>query len=614
MNTSPRPNNVVDLLAAQVERVPHHAALSWVSDGGMETLTWTQYRDLILDAAAGLLGMGVRSGDTVAILAPNVVEHYVGDIAALHCGAATVSLYPTLVHEQLAHILGDASPAVVIVIDDAAAARVERALPSGSGARIVVIRPDGGESGPRRSWRRLLADGRAHLHTVRPEIARRVADRGGADPAVYVYTSGTTGMPKGVILTHENLLFQIDAFDRMGFFLGGYRTISYLPLAHVAERLWSLYFPLANGGNVLLCPAASDLEACLRIQHPTFFMGVPRIWEKLRDSARRLLAEERYAARAAEVEGDRRTLLELWNRQQNGSLSSVDQVRGMRAGEGVLADLRRELGLDWTINPGSGAAALSDDLRDFWASLGVPLINGYGLSETTAVAVWERVGGSARGSSGFAVPGCEVRIADDGEILVRSPGNTPGYRNIDNAASGLYVDGWLATGDIGHLDGAGRLYVTDRKKEIIVNAAGKNIAPTAIEEKVAGRGIIGQAVAVGDDRPYVVSVMTVDPVALAAFASERGIDGDAAQLVQHAEVIAEAQRIVDAGNERLSRPEQIKRFALVADRWSVETEELTPTLKLRRRVVAARYADLIESIYAAPATHAVPVVAASNGA
>lgn len=598
---TPEPSHVVQLLERQAARTPDHPALSWLTDDILHTLTWAEYRHQVWTVASRFLEMGVQQGETVAILAPNIVEHYVADLAAILCGGATVSLYPTLVEEQLAHILADARPVVVVTADTAAADRIRGLLPEGSNPSFVCVRGAGEGSGsPHLSWVELLEDGSAGLEVNGAELTSRLASSGGDDVATYVYTSGTTGMPKGVTLTHANLLFEIDASDRMGFFAGGYRVVSYLPLAHIAERLWSLYFPLGTGGNVLLCPDQSQLLTCMKLQRPTFFMGVPRVWEKLRDAARMILSTEPYVNRAGEVAEDRAVLAQAWTQSQEGSLGSDDHVRALKAREGILYDLRRELGLEWTVVPASGAAALPEDLRDFWRSIGVDLAQAYGLSETTGVAVWERVGGARRGSVGFAVPGCEIEIAEDGEILVRSPGNTPGYRNADREESGLFVGDWLATGDVGHLDGDGRLYVTDRKKELIVNGSGKNISPTAIEEKLAGQGFISQAVAIGDGRPYVTGLMTVDERALLSFARDRGIEGTLSDLILDPVVLEEAQRMVDRANERLSRPEQVKRFRLVDDQWSVDSGDLTPTFKLRRRAVLARYSAVINDLYEQP--------------
>lgn len=601
MDTS-KPTHLVHLLDRQAQRTPDHPAMCWVDGDDLVTLTWAEYRHQVWAAASRFLEIGVAHGETVAILAGNVVEHYVADMAAILCGAATVSLYPTLSDDQLTHILADSRPVVVVTADTTAADRLRRVLPEGSTAHFVCVNETGTRSGGQYdSWTELLQQGKARFETNAVELDKRLAASGSDDVATYVYTSGTTGMPKGVILTHANLLYEIDAFDQMGLFVGGYRVISYLPLAHIAERLWSLYFPLKTGGNVLLCPDQDQLLACLRLQRPTYFMGVPRVWEKLRAGASMILSSPPYAARAAEVAADREVLAEAWSLMQDAGLTPEHRARVLKAREGVLADLRRDLGLDWTLTPASGAAALPEDLRDFWCSIGVDLTQAYGLSETSGVALWERNGGGSRGSVGFALPGFEVAIADDGEILVRGPGNTPGYRNISNEESGLFVDdGWLATGDVGRLDENGRLFVTDRKKELIVNGAGKNISPTAIEDKIAGRGFINQVAAVGDGRPYVAGLMTVDERALRTFAQERGIEGDLPELIEHPAVLEEAQRIVDLANERLSRPEQVKRFRLVADEWSVDSGDLTPTFKMRRRAVVARYASVVDDLYTQP--------------
>lgn len=592
------PTHVVQLLEQQAERIPDHPALTWIVDGVPAVLTWAQYRHQVWSMASRFLELGVEPGETVAIFAPNVVEHYVADLAASLCGAATVSLYPTLVDEQLIHVLADARPVLVITQDGRAAERLSQALPKGSRARFICVGTGAELADGNLSWAEAQADGYARLQDNVSELRGRLADSRTSDPATYVYTSGTTGMPKGVTLTHGNLLSEIDAFDRMGFFIGGYRVVSYLPLAHVAERLWSLYFPLRTGGTVMLCPEQGQLLSYLKLQRPTFFMGVPRVWEKLRDAALAMLSSEPYASRAEEVAADRAVLLEDWARAHDDNPSAAgDRTRALKAREGILHQLRRDLGLDSTVNPASGAAGLPEDLRDFWRSIGVDLTQAYGLSETTGVATWERIGGARRGSAGYAVPGCEIRIAGDGEILLRGQGMTPGYRNLDRNASGLFVGDWLATGDIGYLDEAGRLYVTDRKKELIVNASGKNISPTAVEEKIAGCGFINQAVAVGDARPYVTALLNVDPSLLVSFASERGIEGAVSELVCHPAVVEEAQRWVDRANERLSRPEQIKRFRLLTEQWSVESGDLTPTFKLRRRILLARHADLIDSVY-----------------
>ena len=332
---NPRPTHVIHLLEEQAQRVPTQPALSWLSQDGRQTLNWAEYRHQVWAVASGLLDMGVKPGETVAILAPNIVEHYVADLAAILCGAVTVSLYPTLADEQLAHILADAAPVVVVSADATAADRISRALPKNSAARIVCVHGDGEVSaGSHVPWADVLTRGSSSLKSNHAELSTRLANSRSDDVATYIYTSGTTGMPKGVILTHANLLYVMEACDRMGFFVGGYRVISYLPLAHIAERLWSLYFPLKTGGDVLLCPDQGQLMTYLRLQRPSFFMGVPRVWEKLRDAATMILSAEPYASRSAEVAADRDVLAQAWSLTQDGSLTAGHQVRALKAREG----------------------------------------------------------------------------------------------------------------------------------------------------------------------------------------------------------------------------------------------------------------------------------------
>jgi len=593
--------NVAALPALHAEQQPTAPAISWPDGSSTRTLTWAQYQRACWVVAAGLIELGVRPGDTVAILAGNRVEHYVADLGAVLCGAATVSLYPTLADDQLAYILADAAPSVVVVPDAATRQRVNAALRPGSGACLVTLTGDPHTGGPHEvaSWSELERSGERSLAAHRPEIERRVRETRPERVLTYVYTSGTTGAPKGVTLTHANMLWALDAWERVGIFAADYRVVSYLPLAHIAERLWSMYFPLQTGGHVLCCPSPDQLVGHLRMHRPSFFMGVPRVWEKLRLAAEELIDSDRYAGRAEEIAVARAVVGEAWTcRQTNQPLSPEVAAAAARHREGVLHDLRRDLGMDRTLTPASGAAALSPDVKAFFGSLGVPLIEAYGLSETTGVAVCERSGAGALGSVGTALPGCELRIAADGEIMIKSPGNTPGYRNRDDAE--LFVDGWLASGDIGRLDEAGRLFVTDRKKELIVTGSGKNISPSAIEAKLAGRGLIDLVAVVGDDRPYLVALLTVRQQEVAAFAERHALAGAIGDLLADPAVLAEVQRVVDAANRQLSRPEQVKHFALIGDEWSVSSGELTPTLKLRRREVSSRYRSVIDALYETP--------------
>jgi long-chain acyl-CoA synthetase len=302
----------------------------------------------------------------------------------------------------------------------------------------------------------------------------------------------------------------------------------------------------------------------------------------------------------AELERERRILKEEWQlRRTDAPVAASLRTDAMRAREGVLRDLRTALGLDQTMFAASAAAPIAEDLIEFFASIGLEIGQGYGLSECGGAAVVDRFGGGSRGSVGLPLPGYEIRIAEDGEVQVRSPANTTGYRNRPDATAELFTpDGWLRTGDIGHLDEAGRLHITDRKKDVIITSAGKNIAPTAIESLLTGNQFLDRVIAMGEGRKYLVALLTADPPRLRAFAEAHRIRDTATdELIKHPAVLDTVRTLVDEANANLSRPEQIKNFALLADQWSVETGELTPTFKLRRSAIREKYREHVERLY-----------------
>lgn len=601
-----------DLLRRQALERPSSQAVSWPSSDRVRTLTWRGYRDRVLDIASAYLEFGVAPGDTVAILSANRIEHMLADMAAVHSGAVPVSVYPTLSREQLAHVIADIGPTLVVVDEVAAALRVAQ-VSSVPENRIFVIHADSSASTDlpaTRSWRELETVGATARTKNEKEIDARIASIELDDPLTYVYSSGTTGSPKGVILTHRNLLSQVDSLARMEH-LNFDRVVSHLPLAHIVERVWTLYMPLKAGSHVLCCPDLAQIISSLRAHRPTFLMTVPRVWEKLSKAAQDIVASSVFDATREELERDRATLSREWTLQHEGQGVTIElAVAARHAREGAVRDVKAALGLDEVLTPSSGAAPMNGEVSRFLATIGLDISEGYGLTENAGPAIVERPGLLQSGSVGLPMPGWEVRIDSDGEILLKGAGNTPGYRNRTEETAALFTeDGWLRTGDIGHLD-KGRLHITGRKKEIIVNAAGKNIAPAAIEHRLAGRSFIDQAMVFGEARPYLVALLTVDEPGLRAFAAQHDIGGlDVDALIAHPVVLAEAQALVGDANSALSRPEQIKKFTLVARSWTVESGEMTPTLKPRRRVILDNHQSLVDALYAETA----PAHAATQG-
>jgi long-chain acyl-CoA synthetase len=574
-------------------------AVTWTVGTDTHTLSWTAYRHRILNVARALVDMGVGPDRDVAIILGNTVEHLVADIAAIHCGAATIGVYRTFSDEQIHHVLADAAPAVVIVQDDDTAKRIAEmtwAVPDPF--QVVAVSSAGGVL----DWNQLEAAGeRAGAATI-AELDRRLAAIDVNRPLTYIYTSGTTGPPKGVTLTTSNIVRATEALVGCGWLDHDYRSVSYLPLAHIVERLFSLYVPVHVGGHVVCCPNSADLTSMLVRFRPTAFFGVPRIFEKLRTGIESMLASPAMAELRPQIAEERRVLAEASRLRRADQLVPAHlHSAEVLARQGAVRQVRARMGLDKVSSFACGAAATTEDLIEFWASIGIEVYLGYGMTENSGIVTCDRAGSGAAGSVGLPLPGWEISIAGDGEILLRGPGNTPGYRNRAEATAELFTsDNWLRTGDIGHLDAAGRLHITGRKKDLLVTAAGKNIAPGTIESQLVGRSFIDQVMVFGEAKPYLVALIAVDAPALAGFAAAHGITDaeDPSALVEHPKVQAEVERLVTQANASLSRPEQIKKFAVLPDPWTPLSGELTATLKLRRNVVSTRFSEIIDGLYA----------------
>jgi long-chain acyl-CoA synthetase len=386
----------------------------------------------------------------------------------------------------------------------------------------------------------------------------------------------------------------------MGAISEGERWVSYLPLAHIAERMFSVYLPIHTAGHVHFCPDPSQLVATVGAVRPTAFFGVPRVWEKVRAGIEALLAGEQDDARRAAVmkamdTGRRYVESSQYGREMPPGLPEEFQA----ADEQVLGPIRALLGLSDAEVVSSAAAPLPPQVAAFFAGLGMKILDIYGMTETTGAFTTNTAEAFRLGTVGQAFPGMEIKIAEDGEICTRGPLTTPGYLNRPDLTAQLIAeDGWLHTGDVGTLDDDGFLSVIDRKKELIITAGGENIPPAAVENLLVAHPLIGQALAYGDRRPYVVALLTLDGEVAPAWAKARGIESSSlAELAAHPDVLAEVSQAVDAANLRLARVQQVKYWELLPVEWTAETEELTPTLKLRRRIVHQKYADVIDGLY-----------------
>jgi long-subunit acyl-CoA synthetase (AMP-forming) len=561
---------------------------------GERTLTWNELRARAGAVAGGLASLGVSKGDTVALMLNNRLEFFPIDLGAVTLGAVPFSIYQTASPEQIAYVVGDAGAKVAIVekgfLETFEKARGE--LPDLE--HLIVLDGDGGTG----SYEDLIA--------ADPDFDDEAAAAGvGLDDLLtLIYTSGTTGPPKGVELTHRNLLGLVAGVDDLiDFPEEGGKIISWLPAAHIAERGAHYYLPLRKGGSVTVCPDPRQIIEFLPTVRPTWFFAVPRVWEKLKAGLETMLASLPDEQREPAQKGLEAAIAKVRAEQAGEEVPEEVAAAAAAMEEQMFANLRAHLGLDQDLAVNVGAAPTPVEVLEFFHAIGIPVAELWGMSETCGAATVNPPGKVKLGTVGPPLPGVEIRLADDGEVQVRGSLIMAGYRNLpEKTAETLDEERWLATGDIGEIDEDGYLRIVDRKKELIINAAGKNMSPASIESHLkAASPLIGQAVAIGDARPYNVALIVLDPEYAPAWAAKQGIDADGvAALVENEQVLAAVQAAVEEANAKMSRVEQIKKFELLPEEWLPGGDELTPTMKLKRRPIADKYEAEIEGLYAKP--------------
>ncbi|MFC3965437.1 AMP-dependent synthetase/ligase [Nocardia jiangsuensis] len=568
---------------------PDQVALRTV--GGTQEITWGQYAGRVRVLAAGLARLGVARGDTVGIMLTNRPEFNLVDTAALHLGATPFSVYNTSSTEQIAHQFGNAGNKVVVT--ERAFLPVITAVATPIEHLIVVDGPATGAI--------TLADLEANPEPGFDFDAAWQAVRAD-DLATLIYTSGTTGPSKGVEISHRNVLAQIIALLsgplKVGF---DDRAVSYLPAAHVADRISGHAISLLTGVQITTVPDPREIAAALPDARPTTFFGVPRVWQKIKAGVEGKLAAEPSPLKRSLADWAIRTGIAAARADLSGKgRSPVLKAQHAVADKLVLAKLRAALGLDQLRVASSGAAPIPPETLEYYLGLGFVVSEVWGMSETTGVGTFTDLDNPRPGSVGRPVDGVELRLAEDGEVLIRGPIVTRGYRNMpDKTAEAIDADGWLHTGDVGSLDDDGYLRIIDRKKELIISEAGKNIAPSNIENAVkAASSLVGQIVAIGDARPYITALIMVDPDVLALRAKDLDATGEELPaLIARTEILDELRAAVAEGNRKLSRVEQIKRFTVVDRVWEPGGEELTPKMSLKRVPIANAYAAEITALY-----------------
>jgi long-subunit acyl-CoA synthetase (AMP-forming) len=573
-----------------VEDVPDQTALR--TPGGAVEITWREYGERVRQIAGGLAAAGIGAGDVVALMLTNRPEHNLVDAAAMHLGATPFTIYATCPVDEVAWLL-DRSEARIAITDStfadavlAAAARVPR-------VREVVVVDGDSQSG--RTLAELEStpapaefDFDAVWRAITPDST-----------ITLIFTSGTTGEPKGVQHTHSSILYMLRSMDQVAPVSAGGRVMSFLPMAHIAERFISHYSSMVFGYAITTVADLKAVASALPEVRPTRLFAVPRVYEKLHAALSAAIAGEADESVRKTMQEALETGLRNVRAEQEGQ-PVPDELRGAyaEADAQVFSKLRQTVGLDRLEWPSVGAAPTPYPVLEFFHAIGVPIQELWGMSETLLVTI-NPPGRVKLGTVGPAMPGVKMKLGPDGEVLIGGGSLMAGYKNRDDLTAEAIVDGWMHTGDIGEIDEDGYLKIVDRKKELIINSAGKNMSPAKIESELRqGSPLVGQAICIGDARLYNVALIALDPDAASAWAKQHGLEQPSvAELAADQRVRDEIAAGVEQANSRLARVEQIKSFRLLDCEWLPGGDELTPTLKLKRKPIERKYAAEIDALY-----------------
>ena len=563
-------------------------------DGGWRSWTYHEYADRVSRAAAGLASLGVGPGDRVVLMMRNIPEFHVIDVAVAFLGATSVSIYNSSPPEQVAYLAGHCEAKVAVVEDAGFLERflaVQDELPKLQ--RIVLMDNPLGVSGPGVVDAAGILEGHSTL-----DLEAALANSTPETLATVIYTSGTTGPPKGVMLSHYNVVWTAEGYlDLLDIDPTGFRVVSYLPMAHIAERMASHYLGIVGGFEVTTCPDPGEVAAYAREVRPQTMFGVPRVWEKIHAGVEAALGADPEAK--ARFDGAVAKAAPLAEKRTWGDTTVEDDAALAAMDEAAFRGVREKVGLDAAEFAVTGAAPIPAELITWYRAIGVPMSEIYGLSESTGPITWapRQV---KPGYVGVAFPGCEVFLADDGEVCCRGGNVFVGYLDDpERTAEALDDDGTLHTGDIGELDDDGYLRIIDRKKELIITAGGKNISPANLEAAMKTVPLVGQACTVGDERPFISALVVPDPEVAPVWAREQGVRFTSfTELAASPELRAAVEAGIDDVMQHFNRAERVKRVAILGEEWLPDSDELTPTSKLKRRTILAKYAAEIDALYA----------------
>jgi long-chain acyl-CoA synthetase len=563
------------------------------ADGTWRQVSWRQYADEVRQAAKALIALGLEPGQPVAVLGFNRPEWVIFDVAAMAAGGAPAGIYTTSSPDEVAYVLNHSEAPVVLVENEHQWKKIEARRDALTHLRHVVVMKGAPiiEDKLVMSWDEFMAKA-AEVDDAALEQRLEALEPGGL--ATLIYTSGTTGPPKAVMLSHDNLTWTAgQAIPAIGIGPSD-RILSYLPLSHIAEQQFTIAAPALSGAQVFYAESIDKLADNLREVRPTIFFAVPRVWEKFQAGISERLAEA-HGAKKAIAERAQQV-----GKKVNTARGAGEPVRRFESVQYGLFDrlvyskIREAIGLGDSKFLVTAAAPISKELLEFFAGLGIVIYEVYGQSEDTGPTTISMPGKFKFGSVGPVYPGVEMRIAEDGEILVRGRNVFLGYYKDPEATNATLVDGWLHSGDLGEIDDEGFLWITGRKKDLIITAGGKNVAPKNIEGSIKNHVLVSEAVVVGDRRKYLTCLVTLDAEATARFQAAQGTSGEP---TADPALLAEIQAAIDQVNEGLARVEQLKKFTVLPRELSIEGGELTPTLKVKRNKVAENFAAEIEAMY-----------------
>jgi long-subunit acyl-CoA synthetase (AMP-forming) len=589
----PEARTVMQVMDRTVDASASRPAMKYKSGDTWHEVTWSEYREKARLAARAMIGAGLQPGKGVAILGYNRPEWFITSIGAIFAGGLPAGIYTTNSPEQCHYIAQHAECAIAVVENEVQLAKFLSIKDDLVDLKLIVVMDLEGRRGDILGWDAFLETGHAVDESI---LEERIAAQKPADLATLIYTSGTTGAPKAVMLSHQNLTYTAGLTAESIDVGPDDRFISYLPLSHIAEQIVSLHVPMACGGCAWFAEGLEQLGENLREVRPTIFLGVPRVWEKIQ-------AKIQAAGAAASPLKQR---ISAWAKRvglEGGYAVQQDRPRPRLywlADRLVFSKVRDRLGLDQAKLCISSAAPISLDTLEYFLSLGIPIFEVYGMSECTGPSSYQVPGMHRTGSIGKPAPGIEMRIAEDGEILMRGPHVFLGYyKNPEETKNTIDEEGWLHSGDVGTVDEDGFFRITDRKKDIIITAGGHNVAPQALEKRLSSIPGIAQAAVLGDRKPFLVALLTLDPERLIHVAEAVGSPArDAAAASTCGKFLSYVESQIDTVNHSVARNEAVKKFSVVPGEFTIDGGELTPTMKLRRRFVAEKYTHLVDRMYA----------------